>query len=116
MMLLSVGSLPINSPIDYAADPDTVSNPEVSDVHPNVSCLFDDYYWYYRGYHVPEPTRQGKMWKPLRPSRHCFGKGRLGNTGDLSCLEHATEPSPPRSADGSSTADTPPSGFPAEEL
>ena len=57
------------------------------------------------GYHVPEPTRLGKMPKPLQPwqpSRHRFWKDRLGNTGDLSCLEYATEPSPPRSADGSS--------------
>ena len=68
------------------------------------------------GYHVPGPTRLGKMSKPLQPSRHRFWKDRLGNTGDLSCLEHATEPSPPRSADGSSAADTPPSGFPAAGL
>ena len=51
-----------------------------------------------------------------QPSRHRFWKDRLGNTGDLSCLEHATEPSPPRSADRSSAADTPPSGFPAAGL
>ena len=53
------------------------------------------------------------MSKPVRPSRHRFWKTRLGNPGDLSCLELATEPSPPHSADGSSAADTPPSGFPA---
>ena len=64
------------------------------------------------GYHVPEPTRLGKMSKPLRPSRHRFLKARYRNMGDFSCLEHATEPSPPRSADGSSAADTPTSGFP----
>ena len=68
------------------------------------------------GYHVPEPTCLGKMSKPLQPSRHRFWKDRLGNTGDLSCLEHATEPSPPRSADGSSAGDIPPSGFPAAGL
>ena len=56
------------------------------------------------------------MSKPLQPSRHRFWKDRSGNTGDLSCIEHATEPSPPRSADGSSAADTPPSGFPAVGL
>ena len=53
------------------------------------------------------------MSKPFQRSGHRFWKGTLGNTGDSSCLEHATEPSPPRSADGSSTADTPPSGFPS---
>ena len=68
------------------------------------------------GYHVPEPTCLGKMSKPLQPSRHRFWKDRLRNTGDLACLEHATEPSPPRSADGSSAADTPPSGFSAAGL
>ena len=40
----------------------------------------------------------------------------MGNTGDLSCLEHAMEPSPPRSADGSSAAGTPPSGSPEAGL
>ena len=34
------------------------------------------------GYHVPEPTRLGKMSKPLQPSRHRFWKDCLGNTGD----------------------------------
>ena len=56
------------------------------------------------------------MSKPIPPSRHRSWKARLGNTGDSSCLEHATKPSPPRSADGSSAADTPPSGFPAAGL
>ena len=42
-----------------------------------------------------------------------FPEGLLGEHGRLSCLEHATEPSPPRFADGSSAADTPPSGFSA---
>ena len=56
------------------------------------------------------------MSKPPRPSRHRFWEARVGNTGDLSCLEHATESSPPRSADGYSAADTPPSGFPAAGL
>ena len=45
-----------------------------------------------------------------------FLKGFLGEHRRLSCLEHATEPSPPRSADGSSAADTPPSGFSAAGL
>ena len=54
------------------------------------------------------------MSKPLRPSRHRFS--RLGNSGDLPCLELATEPSPPHSADGSSAADAPPSRFPAAVL
>ena len=40
-----------------------------------------------------------------------FLEGLLGEHGRLSCLKHATEPSPPRSADGSSATDTPPSGF-----
>ena len=70
----------------------------------------------YCGYNVPEPTRRGEISKPLRPSRHRFWKAPLGNSGDLSCLELATEPSPPLSADGSSTADTPPSGFSAAGL
>ena len=68
------------------------------------------------GYHISEPTRLGKMSKLLRPSRHRSWKARLGNTGDSSCLELATEPSPPRSAAGSSAADAPPSGFPAAGL
>ena len=45
-----------------------------------------------------------------------FLEGSLGEHGRLSCLEHATELSPPRSADGSSAADTPPSGFSAAGL
>ena len=45
-----------------------------------------------------------------------FPEGLLGEHGRLSCLEHATEPSPPRSADGSSAADIPPSGFSAAGL
>ena len=45
-----------------------------------------------------------------------FLEGSLGEHGRLSCLEHATEPSPPRSADGSSAAVTPPSGFSATGL
>ena len=53
------------------------------------------------------------MSKPLRSSRHRFWKTHLGNSGDWSCLELAAEPSPPHDADGSSAADTPPSGFPA---
>ena len=56
------------------------------------------------------------MSKTLRPSRHRFWTARLGTTGDLSHLEHATEPSPPRSADGSSAANTLLSGFPAAGL
>ena len=42
------------------------------------------YYYYLSlcGYHVPEPTRLGKMSKPLQPSRHRFWKDRFGNTGD----------------------------------
>ena len=55
------------------------------------------------------------MPRPPRPYRYCFWKGRLRNAGNLSCLEHATETSAPRSADGSSVADTP-SGFPAAGL
>ena len=70
------------------------------------------------GYHVPEPTRLliGTMSKPLRPSTHRFWEAHLGNSGDLSCLQLATEPSPPHSADGPSAADSPPSGFPAAGL
>ena len=45
-----------------------------------------------------------------------FLEGLLGEHGRLSFLEHATEPSPPRSADGSSAADTPPNGFSAAGL
>ena len=52
----------------------------------------------------------GKMSKPLLPSRLRFWKPRSGISGDLSCLELATGPSPPHSADGSSAAHIPPSG------
>ena len=74
-------------------------------------------------------TKNNMMWIPCprtnRPRENVetpstfqtsFLEGSLGEHGRLSCLEHATEPSPPRSADGSSAADTPPSGFSAAGL
>ena len=54
------------------------------------------------GYHVPGPTRLGKMSKPLLPLPDlCFWKPCSGNSGDCHVWKLATEPSP-HSADGSS--------------
>ena len=65
---------------------------------------------------VPELTRLGRMSKPLRPSRHRFWKTRLGNSGDLPCLDSLRSLPLAHCADGYSAADTPPSGFPAAGL
>ena len=67
------------------------------------------------GYHVPGPTRLGKMSKPLLPSRLHFWKPCSENSGDCHVWKLATDPSP-HSADGSSAADISPGGFSAAGL
>ena len=63
------------------------------------------------GYHVPGPTRLGKMSKPLLSFRLRFWKPCSGNPGDCHVWKLATDPSSPHCADGSSAADTSPDGF-----
>ena len=50
------------------------------------------------------------------PFQTSFLETMLGDLGRLSCLELATEPSPPHSADGSSAAAISPGGFSAAGL
>ena len=64
------------------------------------------------GYHVPGPTRLGKMSKPLLPSRPRFWKPCSGNSGNCHVGKLDTDPSP-HSGDGSSAADISLGGFSA---
>ena len=68
------------------------------------------------GYHVPGPTRLGKMSKPLPSSRFHFWKPCSGNSGDCHVWNLATDPSSPHSADGCSAADISPSGLPRRDF
>ena len=68
------------------------------------------------GYHVPGPTRPGKMSKPLLSSRLRFWKPCSGNSGDCHVWKLVTDPSPPHSADGSPAANIWPGGFSAARL
>ena len=67
------------------------------------------------GYHVPGPTRLGKMSKPLLHSRLRFCKPCSGNSGDYHVWKLATDPSL-HSADGSFAADISRVGFSAAGL
>ena len=67
------------------------------------------------GHHVPGSNTRTEISKPQLPSGIRFWKPCSGISGDLACLELATEPSP-YSADGCSEAAIPPGRFSAAGL
>ena len=68
------------------------------------------------GYHVPGTNTRTEMVETPSTFQSSFLETMLGYLGRLSCLELATEPSPPHSADGSSATAISLGGFSAAGL